>query len=119
MPLKIRFLHILHNLILLSIRKRILKHSAIKHWCELKIEYHHKLKTLDLGQNRIETIPQGIFDDLDNLYALRLAGNDIAKLSNTTFGNMSSLQVLNLASNRLEAIPQGTFVGYRHHRALI
>ena len=77
-----------------------------------------ELKTLDLGQNRIETIPEGIFDELSSLYALRLAGNDIAKLSNNTFGNVSSLQVLNLASNRLEAIPQGTFVGLQHLKGL-
>ena len=65
------------------------------------------LQTIDLGENNIEEIPQGIFNQqLETLYALRLSGNDISALSNTTFGNMTNLHMLNLAHNRLETIPQ-------------
>ena len=77
-----------------------------------------KLKTLDLGDNQIEHIPEGSFNDLDDLFALRLAGNNIAKLNNASFGNIPSLQLLNLASNHLEAIPQATFVGLQKLRGL-
>ena len=69
------------------------------------------LQTIDLGENNIEEIPQGIFNQqLETLYALRLSGNDISALSNTTFGNMTNLHMLNLAHNRLETIPQVWFL---------
>ena len=65
------------------------------------------LQSIDLGENNIEEIPQGIFTaQLETLYALRLSGNDITAVSNTTFGNMTNLHMLNLAHNRLEVIPQ-------------
>merc|ERR1712107_784884 len=63
------------------------------------------LRTIDLGENNIEEIPEGIFNkQLETLYALRLSGNDISAVSNTTFGNMTNLHMLNLAHNQLETI---------------
>ena len=36
------------------------------------------LQSIDLGENNIEEIPEGIFSEqLETLYALRLSGNDI------------------------------------------
>lgn len=78
-----------------------------------------RLKSVDLGENNISQIPDGVFAaQLQTLYALRLSGNQIEAVSNTTFGNMSNLHMLNLAHNQLEAIPQGTLDGLSQLRGL-
>lgn len=75
------------------------------------------IQSLDLAHNSIQSLPAS-WSGLPNLYVLRLSGNQISQVSNTTFANLSSLHVLNLAGNNLEAIPQGTFDGLQQLRGL-
>ena len=51
------------------------------------------LRTLDIGENQIETIRSKDFDGLHNLYGLRLAGNGIERLQDDVFQAVPTLQV--------------------------
>ena len=60
------------------------------------------LRTLDIGENQIETIRSKDFDGLHNLYGLRLAGNGIERLQDDVFQSVSTLQVRLLFSSESE-----------------
>ena len=66
-----------------------------------------KLRTLDLGENRIGQLREGDFDGLKELYGLRVSGNALAEISKGHFANSSNLHVLNLARNKLAKVEQG------------
>ena len=79
----------------------------------------HHLKMMDLANNKIKVIEEGSFAGLNSLYGLSLAGNQLNKLSNETFTNISSgLNMLNLARNNLEVIERATFQEMKELRAL-
>ena len=77
-----------------------------------------KLRTLDLGENRIGQLREGDFDGLKELYGLRVSGNALAEIGKGHFANSSNLHVLNLARNKLAKIEQGSFDGLVELRAL-
>ena len=78
-----------------------------------------QLKMIDLANNKINIIEDGSFAGLKSLYGLSLAGNQINKLSNETFANISTgLNMLNLARNNLETIERATFQEMKELRAL-
>ena len=65
------------------------------------------LKTIDLGENQIESTPELI--GLPNLYGLRLTGNRIVNVSKDAFKDLPALKILNLARNQLKFIEEGAF----------
>ncbi|XP_046424090.1 toll-like receptor Tollo [Neodiprion pinetum] len=67
------------------------------------------LRTLDLGENLISEIPNGTFDDMQQLYGLRLTENHIGNLTKGTFERITALKILNLSRNRVQYIEVGTF----------
>ena len=67
------------------------------------------LKFLNLGNNEITSLPDGIFNDLCFLKELYLVGNNIKNLQVGCFKDLQSLEVLNLISNELTALPSGIF----------
>ncbi|BET01333.1 unnamed protein product [Nesidiocoris tenuis] len=67
------------------------------------------LKTLDLGENRINHVVNSSFQGLDQLYGLRLIENLITNVSKDSFSTLPSLQVLNLAYNKIEHVDKGAF----------
>lgn len=67
------------------------------------------LKSLDLGNNHIESVHNSSFEGLDLLYGLRLVDNHIVNVSRDAFSTLPSLQVLNLASNRIKYVEQSAF----------
>ena len=77
-----------------------------------------KLRTLDLGENKIVRLESGDFNSLSELYGLRLAGNELTTLSRAHFANVSGLHVLNIAHNNLKNIEQGGFDHLQELRAL-
>ena len=78
-----------------------------------------QLKMLDLANNKIKSVEDGSFAGMSSLYGLSLAGNQITKLTNQTFANVSQgLNMLNLARNNLEAIERATFQDLKELRAL-
>ena len=77
-----------------------------------------KLRTLDLGENKIARLDNEDFNSLRNLYGLRLAGNQVSSITKAHFVNVSALHVLNLAHNNLKKIEQGSFNKLQELRAL-
>ncbi|XP_046398301.1 toll-like receptor Tollo [Ischnura elegans] len=76
------------------------------------------LRTLDLGDNVIETLVEDgknssesypPLSGLPNLYGLRLIGNHITTLTRKSFSSLPALQILNLARNKISVIEKGTF----------
>ncbi|XP_033105622.1 leucine-rich repeats and immunoglobulin-like domains protein 2 [Anneissia japonica] len=61
---------------------------------------------LSLQTNMIDTIPEGIFDNLPDLQELDLSDNDISSVNQSAFMELVSLTELNLAENELTSIPQ-------------
>jgi len=78
----------------------------------------NRLRTLDLGENRIRQLQADDFSALSNLYGLRLSGNQLESLSGSHFANNTVLHVLNLARNRLSAVERDTFSSLKDLRAL-
>nr|ANG08897.1 toll family protein LongTollA [Strigamia maritima] len=69
------------------------------------------LKTVDLGQNRIDTLFNASFRGLQQLTGLILIDNSIGNVSRNIFNNMPALKILNLARNKIRSIEHGTFDG--------
>ncbi|KAG8223643.1 hypothetical protein J437_LFUL001749 [Ladona fulva] len=76
------------------------------------------LRTLDLGDNVIETLDADgrngtdsfpPLSGLPNLYGLRLIGNHLTTLTKRAFSSLPALQILNLARNKVSVIEKGTF----------
>ena len=83
------------------------------------------IRTIDIGDNLIGTIDsKSGFRQLQNLYGLRLEGNQIKSIPNDTFSELgnkthtSNLNVLNLARNRIKYLKPATFKGLQKLRAL-
>ena len=69
------------------------------------------LEHLDLLNNRLSALPEGIFRGLSNLEALFLNKNSLTRLPPTVFEGLESLRWLALDHNRLESLPGGVFSG--------
>ncbi|KAF4525710.1 hypothetical protein B566_EDAN011502 [Ephemera danica] len=67
------------------------------------------LKTLDLGENNVHVLEEPGFKGMNNLYGLRLIGNNIKSLSRNTFAELPALQIVNLARNQITKVDMGTF----------
>uniref|UniRef100_A0A6V7KD25 TIR domain-containing protein n=1 Tax=Bracon brevicornis TaxID=1563983 RepID=A0A6V7KD25_9HYME len=67
------------------------------------------LKTLDLGNNKIQKINRESFVGLNELYGLRLVDNKLENVTRDAFSNLPGLQVLNLASNSIRHVEQSAF----------
>ncbi|XP_076177292.1 toll-like receptor 7 [Ptiloglossa arizonensis] len=67
------------------------------------------LKTLDLGENRINDFHNGSFRNLHQLTGLRLIGNDIGNLSRGMLWDLPNLQILNLARNKVQHVERHAF----------
>lgn len=67
------------------------------------------LRTLDLGENQIETFENGSFRNLHQLTGLRLIDNQIGNITTGMFWDLPRLSVLNLAKNRIQSIERGAF----------
>ena len=65
------------------------------------------LTGLSLSENRLTTLPEGIFTGLSSLERLDLSANSLAALPPEIFQGLSSLEELRLDGNRLAALPPG------------
>lgn len=70
-----------------------------------------QLHTLDLGENRIESLSNDSFTGLSQLYGLRLVDNRLSELHRDFCGPLTWLQILNVAQNRINAISSTAFTG--------
>ncbi|KAI4458688.1 slit [Holotrichia oblita] len=67
------------------------------------------LKTLDLGENHIDTLTNNTFRDMKELYGLRLTENYIGNITKGVFGRMINLKILNLSRNKIQKVEPGSF----------
>uniref|UniRef100_A0A8D0G6Q4 Keratocan n=1 Tax=Sphenodon punctatus TaxID=8508 RepID=A0A8D0G6Q4_SPHPU len=65
------------------------------------------LEQLQLARNKISTIPEGVFNNLENLTMLDLQHNKLldSALQSDTFQGLNSLMQLNIAKNSLTKMP--------------
>lgn len=68
-----------------------------------------QLRKLFLEENNIVVINSGLFSSLEKLEILRLDGNKIEDVHNTSFENLVSLEELYLRDNHLDEIPSLLF----------
>ena len=77
------------------------------------------LQALDLGNNQLSTLPEGVFNGLSSLQVLVLGANLQLSLADGVFNGLSSLQVLNLSFNNvLSTLPDGVFDGLSNLQVL-
>ncbi|CAE7921472.1 LINGO4, partial [Symbiodinium necroappetens] len=69
------------------------------------LEGLHWLKSLDLGGNKLSSLPAGIFDGLTSLTSLRLSSNQLSSLAAGIFDGLTSLTSLDLDENQLTTLP--------------
>ncbi|XP_029002013.1 podocan [Betta splendens] len=67
------------------------------------------LYRLHLKSNKLEKIPAGAFDNLQNLRELYLQNNLLSNegMDNETFSQLTSLECLDLSNNNLTVVPKG------------
>ncbi|XP_067006701.2 toll-like receptor 6 [Anabrus simplex] len=76
------------------------------------------LRTVDLGENAISDLEDPGFSGMNNLYGLRLIGNQLTNLTRKAFNDLPSLQILNLARNKINKIEHGTFDANKNLQAI-
>ncbi|XP_001604537.3 chaoptin isoform X2 [Nasonia vitripennis] len=71
------------------------------------------LDSLNLRDNRIESLRKQSFNGLSSLQLLDLSGNILSQLTNEQFRHLRNLRVLNLSRNRLRSLTRDVFTGTR------
>jgi Leucine-rich repeat (LRR) protein len=67
------------------------------------------LRFLELNNNMITSLPENVFDQLSQLTVLRLNNNAIASLPLGIFNQQASLKRLYLQNNKIARLPEGIF----------
>lgn len=71
------------------------------------------LRTLDLSNNSIESLPSAAFSGLSRLHSLDLRSNSLAFIADRAFEGLTSLTSIKLTNNRLTSLPPDLFVEAR------
>ena len=77
-----------------------------------------KLETLSISKNYLNSLPQGIFDDLVQLKYLFLNNNHIKEFKRGIFDNLPNLQRLNLGDNPLSNLPEDLLTNQKKLKTL-
>lgn len=70
-----------------------------------------ELEMLDLSQNELADVPDGVFEMLSKLKNLDLSSNHITHISKDSFSGLVQLERLYLHANRIQVIHVGAFDG--------
>ncbi|RZF33526.1 hypothetical protein LSTR_LSTR008172 [Laodelphax striatellus] len=76
------------------------------------------LRTLDLSNNSIDSLPSAVLSKLSRLRELNLQGNAISFIADHALDGLSSLITLNLADNKLVTLPPELFSDARDVKEL-
>ena len=69
----------------------------------------NSLEILQLGNNMLSELPDGVFDELTALKSLLLHENRLSELPDGVFDELTALKSLLLHDNRLSELPAGVF----------
>nr|XP_034180450.1 chaoptin-like [Osmia lignaria]XP_034180451.1 chaoptin-like [Osmia lignaria] len=69
------------------------------------------LETLNLRDNKVESLRKQSFHGLESLQQLDLSGNQLSQLSTKQFRNLKNLRILNLSRNKIRSLPKDVFEG--------
>lgn len=69
-----------------------------------------RLDKLNLGHNKINTVPDGLFFNMKGLVTLNLDSNKITTISKGAFQGLDKLENLDLSYNQLDTIEKDTFL---------
>ena len=69
----------------------------------------NSLEILQLGDNMLSELPDGVFDELTALKSLLLHENRLSELPDGVFDELTALESLLLHDNRLSELPAGVF----------
>ena len=71
----------------------------------------NELTVLELNDNKISIIPEGVWDNLGKLKRLDMNNCDLrtGSITTSTFRNLHNLEFLNLGFNTIDQIPNGAF----------
>ena len=69
---------------------------------------------LHLAHNRLVTLPEGLFEDMEKLGWVRLNNNRLIELDANRFSGLDSLHTVNLDVNNLRTIPPGLFTAHQN-----
>ena len=78
----------------------------------------HSLRILDLGQNKLRSLPDGM-RHLENLEELLLNNNKLSRLDSSSFLGLSKLAFLDLSFNQIEQLPDDLFCCLNSLNALL
>ena len=76
------------------------------------------MSELNLEDNSLSKLPEGVFDGLSRLEILTMQGNDLSSLPDGVFDDLTKLHTLGLYDNDLAALPDGIFDGLTKLRTL-
>ncbi|XP_055680390.1 toll-like receptor Tollo isoform X1 [Lutzomyia longipalpis] len=68
-----------------------------------------KLKILDMSENNLDDLPDGVFSEGAELVELYLARNQISTVSNNAFAGLKKLELLDLSFNTIKTIRGDVF----------
>lgn len=94
----------------LNLSKSLYNHSYIGVFANLFKRSLSKVSNLDLSNNDLMVLPEGIFTDLSDLTVLDLRNNTLVSFRNDTFANQA-LKELDLRDNALKVLPNVTLAG--------
>lgn len=95
----------------------IFKHSKLWHVPEIFTEYP-LLRSLDMTNNSVESIPPGIFENATKLTSLFMSNNNISEIDNYAFKGARNLFTLLLATSNISIIDSNSFYGLSNLRKL-
>ena len=76
------------------------------------------MSELNLEDNSLSKLPEGVFDGLSRLEILTMQGNALSSLPDGVFDDLTKLHTLGLYDNDLAALPDGIFDGLTKLRTL-
>ncbi|XP_014275974.1 leucine-rich repeat-containing protein 4C [Halyomorpha halys] len=118
-PHSVQWLQLSNNLIY-ELEDNIFETLGLRHIIELNLDKNaiqsvglntfsglKKLKAVDLSDNRLHSIPSGVFQKIPSLIIVFLQGNPLNHLKSTEpFLISSSIQILNISYCRIRHIPE-------------
>nr|AGJ51091.1 variable lymphocyte receptor C [Petromyzon marinus] len=67
------------------------------------------LQDLRLGENQLKSLPPRVFDRLTKLTYLSLSENQLQRIPEGAFDKLTKLETLHLQTNKLQSVPDGVF----------